>query len=188
MVWRIGRYWWKRKRRSSSPRFLFECRLISLLREEVERDVQSHADWIIVFHGRLVLEVLRRFDRALVETGTQSLLDLRLRDIALFVDDDADDDFTGNLLLLRLVRISRSRSFKQTWSCDLVGQFVNLLRSRLCRQHAYGGHEHQSQNDEDFFHNAPSRGSSPADLTLFHTFMEAASVMPLTSMWIRPVP
>jgi len=167
------------KKRGSSPRF-FIFR-IGLLTVEVERNIQSNIDGIIVFRAWLVLEDLHGFDRAFVETGAQTLFNFWLGYVALFVDDDAHDHFTGNVLLLRLVRISGSRSLKQTWSCDLVGKFVNLLRSRLCRQHAYGGDQHQRQNDEDLFHNAPShgvflRGTGVIPHLLWSGFCDAAHI------------
>jgi hypothetical protein len=85
---------------------------------EFHRDLDDHVDGLTQSACGRELPLPDRLDRALVEAGTQSAPYRHVRDSAVAVDDDFEEDISCDAAPAGLIRVLRLDLAKQPWRLD----------------------------------------------------------------------
>src|SRR5262245_2371428 len=86
------------------PRFQrSSARLLFKLERKFECAAQAH--WLAIFHRRLKLDLLRRFDGVLSQTMRQPSNDFNVSDLSVGAENDAQSDHALDIVVSRFLRV-----------------------------------------------------------------------------------
>jgi hypothetical protein len=91
---------------------------------EFHRDLDDHVDGLTQSACGCELPLPDRLDRALVEAGTQSASYRHVRDRAVAVDDDFEEDISRDAAPAGVIRVLRLDLMKQPWRLDSASRSI----------------------------------------------------------------